>query len=317
MRARIAPPMRTPASAAASSPRIQSLPPRPALTFCVADVCTQFPLTGCLVQIWHPNRRSARRRRARTCSSAPTSAPSGRRASPARLPSCLPLRPAHMPPSPSRVRRTLSALPMTASSLSAGRWQEVRRPRAGQDARRGVEEPDRCRQGQGRLRGDGQEVGAASSRDRRRAVRTVLLCVCPVSLLSQHDWFPHRDTLTPKTLLVCPVAACPARGEAAAAGGGARSPLSVRSAAASGIASLGHKVYTRLILKRSPPPHQAPHELCPVRLPYSEQCSGAQCSLDRRVDLGLAAGAEGRAREPLVDARGVEDVRARQQAAPG
>lgn len=45
---------------------------------------------------------------------------------------------------------------------------------------------------------------------------------------------------------------------------GARSPLSVRSAAASGIASLGHKVYTRLILKRSPPPHQAPHELCLV-----------------------------------------------------
>ena len=160
--------MRTPASVAASSPRIQSLPPRPALTFCVADVRTQFPLTGCLVQIWHPNRRSARRRRARTCSSAPTSAPSGRRASLARCPSLSLCTSAHMPPSPSRVRGTLSALPMTASSLSPGRWQEVHRPGAGQDARRGVEGPVRCRQGQGRVRGyREEEVGTLSPRSEK------------------------------------------------------------------------------------------------------------------------------------------------------
>ena len=314
--------MRTPASVAASSPRIQSLPPRPALTFCVADVRTQFPLTGCLVQIWHPNRRSARRRRARTCSSAPTSAPSGRRASPARLPSCLPLRPAHMPPLPSRVRRTLSTLPTTASSLSAGRWQEVRRPRAGQDARRGVEEPDRCRQGQGRLRGDGQEVGAASSRDRRGAVGTVLLCVCPVSLLSQHDCFPHRDTLTPKILdsagvpraRRAPPPPCPAR--AARRWRGALTALCAQCGSIGHRESWSQSVHT-LNIEALPSPPSGPTRALPRILPYSEQCSGAQYSLDRRVDLGLATGAEGRAREPLVDARGVEDVRARQQAAPG
>ena len=179
LRAWIALPIRTPASGATSSPRIQSLSPRPAPIFCWALACAEFPLDRLLVQIWHPNRRSARRRRARTWRSAPTSAPSGRRASLARCPPPSLCAPHTCPPSPSRVRGTLFVLPMTASSLSPGRWQEVRRPGAGQDARRGVEEPDRCRQGEGRV----CEVGTLLP---KRALR----CAVCVSLVSLHFLVP-------------------------------------------------------------------------------------------------------------------------------
>jgi hypothetical protein len=179
LRAWIALPIRTPASGAISSPRIQSLSPRPAPIFCWALACAEFPLDRLLVQIWHPNRRSARRRRARTWRSAPTSAPSGRRASLARCPPPSLCAPHTCPPSPSRVRGTLFVLPMTASSLSPGRWQEVRRPGAGQDARRGVEEPDRGRQGEGRV----CEVGTLLP---KRALR----CAVCVSLVSLHFLVP-------------------------------------------------------------------------------------------------------------------------------